>query len=137
MPAWFSTVLRIIGTLLKVYFAFLVFCLIAMAFIFITAIGEKTLVNDTIHLAPGESKSYYLPPGMANVHISSDTPVDLTGESPTSHGGAYGTTRSDGRIGTPFGVNETCYNQGNTEATVNVRITTGVLNPFGYALYGI
>ena len=137
MPALFSTMLRIIGILLKAYFAFLIFCLIAMTFIFITAIGEKTLVNGTIHLAPGESKSYYLPPGMANVHISSDIPIELTGESHTSHSGAYGTTRSDDRIGTPFGVNETCYNSRNTEATVNVRITTGVLNPFGYALYGI
>jgi hypothetical protein len=137
MPAWLSALQKIFWVLIKLYFVFLVFCMIALVFILVTAIGERTLVNDTIHLAPGESKSYYLPPGMVYLHVSSDVPINERTDGLTGNSFSNGMTGDNSARGNPFGINVAYFNPGETEATMNVHFGTGVLNPFGYALYGI
>ena len=117
----------------KLIAAIALLCLIAFMFMCLTAIGEKTMVGETITLPPGGEKTYYLPPGMVNVEIvRTDTPVDESENSLFGGGRSNGTTRGKTGIDSPWITRFTIVNPGKNVTSVSLRITTGFLNPFGY-----
>jgi hypothetical protein len=132
MKTMLEAIFKLVSLLVKVYLAFMVISILCFAFVLVTAIGENSIVNETIHLSPGDAKTYYLPPGMTYIRVSTDVPINERDESLTGQGTANGLMNSKSGHGTPFVTNCTFTNPGNTEATVNVSISTGVLNPFGY-----
>lgn len=131
MARWVSLSVNLIAALLILMVISLV---LSMVFFILTSIGEKTLVNETVCLPPGGEKIYNLPPGMVNVNIvKTDSPVDSTYISPQGGSGrSYGTTGGTSGFGSPLPTRYTIVNPGVTATNVSLRITTGVLNPFGY-----
>jgi hypothetical protein len=94
--------------------------------------GEKTFINETVHLSPNESKTYYLPPGFINVDVKTNDQIIELASSPGMRGYTYITEWSHEGIGSPYITNCTYINPTNYNANFNLTVTTGVLNPFGY-----
>lgn len=95
-------------------------------------VGEKAVLTDATALQPGSQKVYNLPPGFVNVGLTTDTPIDETfGGFGVSGEGHNVMTGSQG-IGSVAGATYTVINHGSSPANINVRLTTGVLNPFRY-----
>lgn len=110
----------------------LVVMIIGLLFLLLTSIGSKSIVNETITLPPGGEKTYTLPPGEVQVSLTTGTPIDETYNSLTDHSmsrGAMGGTDGMGSIAPGEYVITNPTDKG---VVVNMQITTGVLNPFGY-----
>jgi len=118
------------NTLVYVILAVILIVLLCMTFS--QVIAEKALVDESITLSPGSSKTYNMPPGMVTMRFTSDVPVDDAHEGIGGTGQGHGITSGSAVLGTPLGVRYTISNTGTQDAHVNVRMTTGVLNPFGY-----
>lgn len=115
-----------------VYAILAIILIILLCMTFSQVIAEKTLADESITLSPGSSKTYNMPPGMVTLKFTSDVPVDEAHEGLGGTGQGYGIMSGSAVLGTPLGVRYTITNTGSIEAHVNVRMTTGVLNPFGY-----
>ncbi len=114
-------------------FAYILVSILGMSLIFISMIGERDVINETIRLAPGDQKTYYLPPGYNTIYVTSSIPVEENEHSLFSHGydSGIGSGGYEG-IGTPAINNCTLKNTRNNETNVTMHVTTGILNPFGY-----
>jgi hypothetical protein len=114
-------------------FAYILVSILGMSLIFISMIGERDVINETIRLAPGDQKSYYLPPGYNTIYVTSSIPVEENEHSLFSQGYASGIGSGGYEgIGTPVINNCTLKNTRNNETNVTMHVTTGILNPFGY-----
>ncbi len=123
MPKW-SSVLPI---------ALIVLLIIIIACMFLSgAIGEKTIVGETIVLPHDGQKTYNVPPGFVTIKVDSRTPIDEIYQGIGVSGEGHGIAGGSVGLGSIFGARYTVINPGNMEAGVNIRITTGALNPFGY-----
>ncbi|WP_424357923.1 hypothetical protein [Methanocella sp. MCL-LM] len=120
---------------LYVYTLYTILLLLAISVIFmlLTSVGEKTMVDETFLLPPGGQKAYDLPPGWVNVQIvETESPVCLSHRNLFGSSQAYGMTGGNSTFGSPLFTGYTVENPGPAAVNVSIRITTGVLNPFGY-----
>ncbi|WP_128859974.1 hypothetical protein [Methanocella paludicola] len=115
-----------------VYAVLAIILIVLLCMTFSQVIAEKTLVDESITLSPGSSKTYNMPPGMVTLKFTSDIPVDEAHEGIGGSGQGHDITSGSAVLGTPLGVRYTITNTGSMDAHVHVRMTTGVLNPFGY-----
>jgi hypothetical protein len=122
MPNWVSNLVSIILVLVVVI-------LLCMAFS--NVIGEKVLADEKITIAPGAVKTYNVPPGMVTLKYTSDVPVDVKFDGFAASGESHGVTTGTADLGT-LGVKYTITNNNSREAVINMRMATGMFNPFGY-----
>jgi hypothetical protein len=108
----------------------LIFLIILLSFI--TQAGEKTIVDETIVLPSGSEKTYNLPPGMAYIEFQTNVPLDEHYKSLDGYGEGHGLMNDSQWVGSLFYRQYTIINNGTTDASVSLRITTGVLNPYTY-----
>ncbi|CAJ35871.1 hypothetical protein [Methanocella arvoryzae] len=114
-------------------YTILLLLVISIVFMFLTSVGERTIYNETITLAPGEVKTFSMPPGMVTVRLlRTDLPVET--EIRNLFGGeySYGITGGITGIGSPLYARYTIANPGASATNVSLTVTTGPLNPFGY-----
>jgi len=123
MPKWSSY----IPIALFVLFFVLIGCIFGSQFI-----GEKAVSSDSAAIPPNGQKTYNLPPGYVTVSITSDTPVNLEFGGLGVSGGGHNLRSNSIGIGSAIGATYTVINPAGSPANVNVHMTTGVLNPFGY-----
>jgi hypothetical protein len=130
----FKVVLALMAksTNIIVYAILAIILIVLLCMTFSQVIAEKTLVDESITLTPNNSKTYNMPPGMVTLKFTSDVLVDEAHEGLGGTGQGHDITSGSAVLGTPLGVKYTITNTGNMDAHVNVRMTTGVLNPFGY-----
>lgn len=122
-----------LGTIIK-YAVLVILVLIFLVILlsFVTQVGDKTLADETIILKPGSEKVYNIPPGMTYLEFQASAPVDERYESLDGHGEGHWITNGSQWSGSLFGGPYTLYNNGTTDASVRILITTGVLNPYTY-----
>lgn len=119
--------------ILLLVYAYILVSIIGMSLIFVSMIGERDFINETIQLAPGDEKTYYLPPGYDTIYVTSSIPVEENDHSLFGHGYASGIGSGGyGEIGTLAITNYTIKNTHNNETNLTMHISTGFLNPFGY-----
>ncbi len=123
MPKQGSLVLMI----LLVLFIVLVACMFLSE-----VIGEKTVLSDTAVLPPNGQKVYNVPAGQVTINFTSPTPIDERYEGLGVRGGGHNINQESVGVGSLLGAKYTIINTGNSQANVDVRMTTGVLNPFAY-----
>jgi hypothetical protein len=122
-----------LGTVIKyAVLAVLVLIVLVVLLSFITQLGDKTIADETIVLPPGSEKIYNLPPGMTYIEFHASAPVDELYESIDGHGEGKRITNGSRWSGSLFGGQYTLSNNGTTDSSVNMLITTGVLNPYTY-----
>jgi hypothetical protein len=112
--------------------AILVLIVLVILLSFVTQLGNKTLVDETIILQPGSEKVYNIPPGMTYLELQASAPVDERYESIDGHGEGHGVINGSQWSGSLFGGPYTINNNGTTDASVRVLITTGGLNLYTY-----
>lgn len=115
-----------------VVLAVLVLIVLIIILSFITQLGDKTLVRETIVLHPGGEKTYSLPPGMTYLELHASAPVNYRYENLDGHGEGTGVTNGTQWSGSLFYGQYTLSNSGTTDASINIYMTTGVLNPYTY-----
>jgi hypothetical protein len=112
--------------------AVLVLIVLIVILSFITQLGDKIIVDETIVLSSGSEKTYNLPPGMAYIEFQTNAPLGEHYESLDGQGEGHGLMNDSQWVGSLFYRQYTIINNGTTDANVNLLITTGVLNPYTY-----
>lgn len=112
--------------------AILVLIVLVVLLSFVTQVGDKTLVDEKIVLSPGGEMTYNLPPGMTYIEFHSSGPLSYHYESLDSQGGGQGVINGTIWRGSVLFGRYTITNNGTADASVDMSIKTGVLNPYSY-----
>jgi hypothetical protein len=122
-----------LGNFIKyVVLAILVLIILVVVLSFVTQVGDKTLVDEKIVLSSGGEKTYNLPPGMTYIEFQSSGPLSYHYESLDGSGDGRGVVNGSIWRGSLLFGRYTITNNGTADASVDLSIKTGVLNPYSY-----
>jgi hypothetical protein len=122
-----------LGTAIKyAILAILVLIVLVIVLSFVTQLGDKAIADEAIVLPPGGEKTYNLPPGMTYIEFKSNVPLDDRYVSLDGAGDGHYISNRSKWSGSLFFGQYTIINNGTADASVDVLITTGVLNPYSY-----